>query len=326
MDCEQARQLFDAYLDGELGSALATELGAHRVHCAECRQALALLEVSEHLITSDPERRELGADFTNRLLACMDLPDASWRQTTERLTRPTTESEPMVSRLRRGLFWTGVSAAAAMVALAFLGAFDRRGESRVAGLTVLDPSAKSRLTAGVPSVVSESRISQPEVSTEPRRDAEKGSDSGGANEAVLLESAGDEDHRFQEWIGRVRSGIQTKRRSVESLRDAIHRLDDFMPGPAPAGERPAGSFYNPQGADQPSEAGTPPTEEFLGNETDASGEPNGLPSDRGTNEDDETDAELSPSSDEAGDEEPADGLDSLSDDGEGDEPVRPDIP
>jgi len=116
MNCEQARQLFDAYLDGELSPSLATELGAHRLRCAECRQSLALLEVSGHILRSDREPVTAPAEFTDRLLACVDSPGA-WRH-----------------KLWNTLYIGGPLAAAAVIALAFLGVFDGRGKSQVAGI------------------------------------------------------------------------------------------------------------------------------------------------------------------------------------------------
>jgi len=110
MHCEQARQLFDAYLEGELSPALATELGAHRVECGDCRRALALLEVSGHIVSSDREPVQLSSGFSDRLLACMEPKSAWW-----------------VQRTRRMLYIGGPLAAAAVVALAFLGVFDRGG-------------------------------------------------------------------------------------------------------------------------------------------------------------------------------------------------------
>ena len=107
MRCEQARQLFDAYLDGELSPALATELGAHRVQCPECRRALALLEVSGHIIASDREPVRVGRDFSDRLLACMEFRPGRW-----------------TLRMRRIVYIGGPLAAAAVVALAFVGVFD----------------------------------------------------------------------------------------------------------------------------------------------------------------------------------------------------------
>lgn len=115
MRCEQARQLFDAYLDGELSPALATELGAHRLRCAECRRALALLEVSGHILASDRDPVSLPEGFEDRLLACMAKPSTRWSR-----------------RARHALYIAGPLAAAALVALAFLGAFDRRS-GEVAG-------------------------------------------------------------------------------------------------------------------------------------------------------------------------------------------------
>jgi len=73
MNCEQARNLFDAHLDGELSPAMETELGAHRLGCCDCRHELALMEVVGQVITVD-ELVEPGLDdaFTDRLLACLD--------------------------------------------------------------------------------------------------------------------------------------------------------------------------------------------------------------------------------------------------------------
>lgn len=117
MDCRQAQQLFDAYLDGELSPSLATELGAHRVQCADCRRALALLEVSGHIISADHDEVMPDEAFTDRLLACMDEPNPA---ITHRIWR--------VATIGGGL------AAAALVALAFLGMFDSGHRGVVAGV------------------------------------------------------------------------------------------------------------------------------------------------------------------------------------------------
>ena len=131
MQCEQARQLFDAYLDGELSPALATELGAHRLRCAECRRALALLEVSGHILSSDNDPVSLSEGFEDRLLGCMEEQTVPW-----------------VRRARRGLYVAVPLAAAAVVMLAFLGVFDPdRGEvagleqERAKPMEVQDPAA-----------------------------------------------------------------------------------------------------------------------------------------------------------------------------------------
>jgi hypothetical protein len=70
MNCQQAHNLFDAYLNGELPAALATEFGAHKLRCPNCRRELALLEVAGHVIASDTQRPVLSGEFTDRLLAC----------------------------------------------------------------------------------------------------------------------------------------------------------------------------------------------------------------------------------------------------------------
>ncbi len=73
MHCEQARNLFDAYLNGELSSALETELAAHRLQCPDCRHQLAMLEVVGHVVAADGEdEHSLDDAFTDRLMACLD--------------------------------------------------------------------------------------------------------------------------------------------------------------------------------------------------------------------------------------------------------------
>ena len=119
MRCEQAFELFDAYLDGELSSTMASELDAHRVQCAECRRRLALLEVSEHIVSSDRDPVALRADFTDRLIACME-----------------TAPLPVGLRVRRWVYVAAPLAAAAVVGLALLGLFDHRPRGVTAGVTV----------------------------------------------------------------------------------------------------------------------------------------------------------------------------------------------
>jgi hypothetical protein len=126
MQCEQARQLFDAYLDGELSPSLATELGAHRLRCADCRQALALLEVSGHILRSDRDTVQASDDFTDRLLACVDT-GPTWRR-----------------RVLHTIYVGGPLAAAAVIALAFIGVFDGKRPSQVAGVKELASPAVVR--------------------------------------------------------------------------------------------------------------------------------------------------------------------------------------
>lgn len=117
MRCEDAQQLFDAYLNGELAGSLATELGAHRVQCADCRRALALMEVSGQIIASDLDSESLRSGFTDRLLACVEAPEVSKSR-----------------RVWRTLYLAGPLAAAAVVVLALFGVFDNRA-TKVAGKT-----------------------------------------------------------------------------------------------------------------------------------------------------------------------------------------------
>lgn len=147
MRCEQVRQLFDAYVDGELSASQRTELGAHRLQCAECRRELALLEVTGHVLATDRLPAETSAGFTDRLLACIDSPRRRWTH-----------------RIRRGLYIGGPMAAAAVVGLAFLGFFDRR-ETLVLGHKV-ERTATSHVAAPNDGSESANFISDPSVEVE----------------------------------------------------------------------------------------------------------------------------------------------------------------
>jgi hypothetical protein len=171
MQCEEAQQLFDGYLDGELSPSLATELAAHRVQCSECRRALALLEVSEHIISSDRNTVTLEAGFAERLIACMEHPPVRW-----------------TDRVGRWLYVGAPLAAAAVIALAFLGVFDGRRTTEVAG---------DRVVANLDDIL---MVTSPETSE--------------ASPGGL--APGDEN-----LIGRVQTSLEQKRRSAESLRSAI---------------------------------------------------------------------------------------------------------
>ena len=175
MRCEQARPLFDAYLDGELSPALATELGAHRVRCSECRRALALMQVSGHVIKSDPEEATVQEGFTDRLLACMDEPEPRWTY-----------------RFRRAIYVGAPLAAAAVIAMAFLGVFDR-GETRVAGELVLGPEPVPAPTEQV--------TPEPESPQSP------------ADEVAA--------RRLEEWLKTTQHNVDTKQKSVQSLQESL---------------------------------------------------------------------------------------------------------
>lgn len=179
MRCKEARQLFDAYLDGGLSSALEAELGAHRVQCAECRRALALLEVSGQILASDRDPVELRHGFADRLLACMDEPQSrSWH------------------RAKLALLYAGPIAAAALIALAFLGVFDRGN----------GPNGQGVQVAG-------EQVYNAHVVASPNNAVE----SGDPNEAEL---------RLQRFIEQTRKNGEEKRQSVQSLQKALSSTID----------------------------------------------------------------------------------------------------
>lgn len=204
MRCEQARQLFDAYLDGELSATQSTELGAHRLQCGDCRRALALLEVSGHIVASDRDPVSLRSDFVDRLLACMDVGPARWPY-----------------RIRRGLYIAGPVAAAAVIGLAFMGFFDSVNKTQVAGHRevrdgpVIDDTLDSLLIEGAeaPSKPAGNRFSGDPFS------------SGGEENRPVLQQGG----HFLEQLPR------TILQSLETLREAQKRASENVETPAAGG-------------------------------------------------------------------------------------------
>lgn len=176
MNCEQAQQLFDAYLDGELSPSLKTELGAHCVHCTDCRRAIALTQVSGHILNADRDPVELDAGFSDRLVACVDSREKHW-----------------TVRFRRWAYIGGPMAAAAVILLAFMGAFDRGGTSKVAG-----------------------RVDEPstiDIAIDELDD-------------TLLESASisgnENEHALQGWLNQVETNLKNKRGSGEQLQESLN--------------------------------------------------------------------------------------------------------
>jgi len=175
MRCEEAQQLFNAYLDGELSPSLTTELDAHRLQCGECRRSLAILEVTGHVLSSTRDPVALKEGFTDRLLACVDTPARRrWNQ------------------IRRYAYIGGPLAAAAVIALAFLGVFDRGRQGKVAGLKV-----------------------EPLVQTAPSAPAREAQPSPTPEEIEAASKA------IDEWVEQMRASVNLKRQSGESLQKAL---------------------------------------------------------------------------------------------------------
>jgi len=102
--CQHARQLFDRYLDDELSPSLQAELHAHRLHCSECQNELALSEACADVIRLDAREPALSGSFTDRVM-------------TARRAQLTSRSR----HWRRVTIFAGSGlAAAASIALAFL--------------------------------------------------------------------------------------------------------------------------------------------------------------------------------------------------------------
>jgi anti-sigma factor RsiW len=137
MRCNQARTLFNAYLDGELSASQAAELGTHCVHCAECRRDLAMREVVGHLLAADQDRVALGDDFTERLLSCLQKRRGRFVSLFPQGL--------FIRRYRRPLF-TGLGlAAAAVLGLMIVG--ELRRPTRVAGVRETGPVVRESADA-----------------------------------------------------------------------------------------------------------------------------------------------------------------------------------
>jgi ElaB/YqjD/DUF883 family membrane-anchored ribosome-binding protein len=68
ISCKDAKHLFDRYLNGELNASLQTELHAHRLHCIDCQNELALLEACGDVIALDRREPTVSASFTDRVM------------------------------------------------------------------------------------------------------------------------------------------------------------------------------------------------------------------------------------------------------------------
>ncbi len=68
MNCSEAEQFFDAYLDSEMSGSLRLEFDAHRLRCAVCQQKLAMMESCEHILARDTRGPALSDDFTDRVM------------------------------------------------------------------------------------------------------------------------------------------------------------------------------------------------------------------------------------------------------------------
>ncbi len=96
MNCSEAQQLFDAYLDGQLAGSLRLEFDAHRLRCSRCQQTLAMMEAVGHVIATDPDVPSLSDDFTDKVM--------------QRVAKP----RPRIYRLITGRVAIGLQAAAVL--------------------------------------------------------------------------------------------------------------------------------------------------------------------------------------------------------------------
>ena len=105
IECGQAENLFDAYLNHELSASLTAELHAHVISCGRCGQELALLEACGDVVATDRIGPVPGDDFTDRVLA-------GWG--------PARRVRVSLERWRRFSLWGGAGVAAAAAIMLFV--------------------------------------------------------------------------------------------------------------------------------------------------------------------------------------------------------------
>ena len=69
IDCDQAQNLFDSYLNDEISSSWTAELHAHAVSCGSCRRELSLLKACGDVIARDAVAPMPSANFTDSVMA-----------------------------------------------------------------------------------------------------------------------------------------------------------------------------------------------------------------------------------------------------------------
>lgn len=108
MNCAEAEQFFDAYLDGELAGSLRLEFDAHRLRCQACQQKLAMIEACEHVLARDGLAPTPPPDFTARVMAQVATRELSRRRARRRrIVRGLAAATPVAAALVLALIWSG---------------------------------------------------------------------------------------------------------------------------------------------------------------------------------------------------------------------------
>jgi hypothetical protein len=136
LTCQQARSLFDAQLNRELGDDLSTEIAAHCLRCPSCRHELALLEVAGRVIRAEHDEPSLPDDFTDRLVACVRKQPAP----------------PIPFYRRARVLWTAGPALAAACLLLVVGLWPEQPENRVLGTQETRAETRARMGPEPPDV------------------------------------------------------------------------------------------------------------------------------------------------------------------------------
>jgi hypothetical protein len=130
ISCEDARHLFDAFLDGELTPSVRAEVHAHRLNCANCSHELALLEACADVIRTDRREPVLSGSFADEVMATYvdrrHVPSRRWQ--------------------RIAIFTASPLAAAAVLVFAFMMLFQSTAPNSSASLAV-NPNGARRIVS-----------------------------------------------------------------------------------------------------------------------------------------------------------------------------------
>lgn len=75
LGCQDILQNLNAYIDGELDTAMCNQVEAHIEACPDCQIVVNTLKKTIHLYQVDSKDASLPAEARRRLYACLDLDD-----------------------------------------------------------------------------------------------------------------------------------------------------------------------------------------------------------------------------------------------------------
>ena len=143
MNCQQTRELIDAYVDGELDLVKSLEIEEHLKNCESCAQAYERIRGLRSVLTNNALRFEPPADFERRLRSALRKQDGS-------SARP--------SFLRWRWLPLGASALAALIlVVVVVGIFRRPSSNDLVAQEIVSSHVRSLMGSHLTDVVSSDR-------------------------------------------------------------------------------------------------------------------------------------------------------------------------